>query len=159
MSTSCEIALKWIPKNTLAVFYLTTCPSRRVKSCLGRVKKFVIIQELCVTCPNLIKMGIRMGAMKSLGRILPWWEVNTGWGNGLVLLWYLNQNSNIFIHENTFENVIWKMAAILPRPQCVKNSLILAVIAPSCIKKRAGYLKHRIPHHRHKSHGSQHINA
>ena len=24
-----------------------------------------------------------------------------------------------FIQENTFENVVWKMAAILSRPQCV----------------------------------------
>ena len=31
-----------------------------------------------------------------------------------------NQNSCIFIQENTFENVIWKMSAILSRPQCVK---------------------------------------
>ena len=29
---------------------------------------------------------------------------------------------NIFIQENSFENVISKMAAILCRPQCVKVS-------------------------------------
>ena len=51
------------------VFYLITRP-RWVKSEFGRVKNSVIIQELCVTCPNLLKMGIRMGAMKSLGRTL-----------------------------------------------------------------------------------------
>ena len=34
----------------------------------------------------------------------------------------INQNSNIFTQENAFENVVWKMAAILSRPQCV-NSL------------------------------------
>ena len=28
----------------------------------------------------------------------------------------------IFIQENAFENVVWKMAAILARPQCVKTS-------------------------------------
>ena len=33
-----------------------------------------------------------------------------------------NWNSNIFIEENTFENVIWKMAAILSQPQCDKKA-------------------------------------
>ena len=30
-----------------------------------------------------------------------------------------NQNSWIFIQENAFENVVWKMAAIFPWPQCI----------------------------------------
>ena len=30
-----------------------------------------------------------------------------------------NQNSCIFIQGNAFENVVWKMTAILSRPQCV----------------------------------------
>ena len=38
-----------------------------------------------------------------------------------------NWNSYIFIHENTFENVVWKMAAILSRPQCV-NILWISVL-------------------------------
>ena len=28
------------------------------------------------------------------------------------------QNSHIFIQENAFENVVWKMSAIMSRPQC-----------------------------------------
>ena len=36
------------------------------------------------------------------------------------LQWNCNQNSNIFIEENTFENVVCEKAAILSRPQCVK---------------------------------------
>ena len=32
----------------------------------------------------------------------------------------LNRNWYVVIHENTFENVVWKMAAILSRSQCVK---------------------------------------
>ena len=31
------------------------------------------------------------------------------------------QNAYILFQENAFENVIWKMAAILSRPQCVKR--------------------------------------
>ena len=34
-------------------------------------------------------------------------------------------NSYIFIQENPFENVVWKIAAIMSRPQCVKISDVL----------------------------------
>ena len=33
--------------------------------------------------------------------------------------WNINQNSCDFIQENSFENVLWEMAAILSWPQCV----------------------------------------
>ena len=36
------------------------------------------------------------------------------------LQWNLNQNLNIFIDENVFENDVCEIAAILSRPQCVK---------------------------------------
>ena len=32
----------------------------------------------------------------------------------------VNRNAYIFIQENAFEYVVWKMATILPRPQCAK---------------------------------------
>ena len=35
------------------------------------------------------------------------------------LQWNFNRYSNIFIQENPFQNVVWKIAAILSRPQCV----------------------------------------
>ena len=38
--------------------------------------------------------------------------------------WNFNRNSNIFIHENEFESVVCEMAAILSRPQCVKQHII-----------------------------------
>ena len=44
----------------------------------------------------------------------------------------MNRNSNIFIHENAFESVIWKIAAILSRPQCVKI-LASSQVIPSAI--------------------------
>ena len=34
-----------------------------------------------------------------------------------------NQNPYIFIQENAIQNVVWKMAAILSRPQCVNTGL------------------------------------
>ena len=47
-----------------------------------------------------------------------WDTVNRTLGNKLQ--WNLNRNLYIFIQENAFENVVWKMAAIMSRPQCVK---------------------------------------
>ena len=35
------------------------------------------------------------------------------------LQWNVNQNSYSFIQESPFENVVWKIAAILSRPPCV----------------------------------------
>ena len=35
------------------------------------------------------------------------------------LQWNFNRNSHISIQENSFESVLWKMAAILSLPQCV----------------------------------------
>ena len=41
------------------------------------------------------------------------------WTLGNKLHWNLNRNLYIVIKENAFENVVGKMAAILPRSQCV----------------------------------------
>ena len=51
-------------------------PSRclgQVKSYFERVKFFynhMKIENLCLSCPNILKMGIQMGTIKSLGRTL-----------------------------------------------------------------------------------------
>ena len=39
-----------------------------------------------------------------------------------------SQNSHIFIQEYEIEYVLWKMAAILSRPQCVNYANYLAPI-------------------------------
>ena len=49
------------------------------------------------------------------------WNI-VNWTLRNKLQWNLNRNSIIFIQENAFENVVWKMAAILTRPQCVKRT-------------------------------------
>ena len=41
--------------------------------------------------------------------------------------WKFNRNSYIFIQENAFQNVIWKMAAVLSRPQYVKLVFIVII--------------------------------
>ena len=40
--------------------------------------------------------------------------------HGNKLQWNLNRNWNIFIQENVFENIVWKMVTIVSPPQCVK---------------------------------------
>ena len=59
-----------------------------------------------------------------------WWQAII-WTNAGILLTgplepnfseILNRNSYIFIQENAFENIIWKMTAILSRSQCVNIS-------------------------------------
>ena len=49
-----------------------------------------------------------------------WWNI-VNWTLGNKLQWNLNRNLNIFIQKNAIENVVWKMAAILPGPQCVNK--------------------------------------
>ena len=43
---------------------------------------------------------------------------------GNKLQWNFNLNSNVFFQENAFEDVVWKMAAILSRPECVKQAFL-----------------------------------
>ena len=43
----------------------------------------------------------------------------------LPFKWSCYWNPYIFIHKNAFENVIWEMEAILPRPQWVKANYSL----------------------------------
>ena len=56
-----------------------------------------------------------------------WYIVNWTPRNKLQL--NVNRNSYTFIQENPFENVVWKMAAILSRPQCVKSALVQERVA------------------------------
>ena len=46
------------------------------------------------------------------------WNI-VNWTLRNKLQWKFYWNSYIFIQENALENVAWKMAAILSRPQCV----------------------------------------
>ena len=48
------------------------------------------------------------------------WNI-VNWTLGNKLQWNINRNLYIFIQENAFEIAVWKIAAILPRPQWVKQ--------------------------------------
>ena len=45
------------------------------------------------------------------------------------LQWIFNRNSNIFIEENTFENVVCEMLFISSRPQCVNPWTVAAYVS------------------------------
>ena len=62
-------------------------------------------------------MACRLDGAKPLSE--PTMDI-VNWTLGNKLNWNLNRNVYVFIQENAFENVVWKMAAILSRPQCVK---------------------------------------
>ena len=49
-----------------------------------------------------------------------WWNI-VNWTLRNKVQWNRKQNSCIFIQENAFENVVWKMAVFLSRPQCVNH--------------------------------------
>ena len=51
------------------------------------------------------------------------WNI-VNWSLGNKNQWNFNRNSYIFIQQNPFETVVWKMASILSRPQCVKQVLV-----------------------------------
>ena len=53
-------------------------------------------------------------------RLNQWWNIFT-WTLRKKVQWNFDRNSNIFIQENAFENVVCEMASILSRPQCVKT--------------------------------------
>ena len=51
-----------------------------------------------------------------------WHIVN--WTLGNKLQSNFNRNSNIFFQEKAFENVVWKIAAMLSRHQCIKWKIV-----------------------------------
>ena len=54
-----------------------------------------------------------------------WHYVN--WTPKNIFLWTFNQNSIIFIQENVFGNVVWKMTSILSRLKCIYMIIYRAI--------------------------------
>ena len=86
------------------------------------------LKHICVG--NLTIIGSDNG-------LSPGWRQAITWTNvGILLItpsnklqWNVNRNSYIFIQENPFEYDIWKMGAILSRPQCVNMFPVLVLEA------------------------------
>ena len=74
------------------------------------------VTHICVG--NLTIIGSDNGLSPSHYLNQCWNIVN--WTLRNKLQWNINRNSYIFIQENAFKNIIWKKAAILSRPRCVK---------------------------------------
>ena len=78
------------------------------------------VTHICVSKLTIIGSdnGLSPGRRHYLNQ---WWNI-VNWTLGNKLRWNFNRNWNIFIQENAFENIVWKMASILSWPQCVKTS-------------------------------------
>ena len=74
--------------------------------------------HICVGKPSIIGSDNGLWTAPSHYLNQSWNIVN--WTLGNKLQWDFNRNSNIFIEENTFENVVCEMLFISSRPQCVK---------------------------------------
>ena len=81
------------------------------------------VRHICVGNPTII--GSDNGLSPGRRQAIIWTNAGTPGNN---LQWNLNLNSYIFIRENAFQIVVWKMAAILSLPQCVND-----VHWPACI--------------------------
>ena len=76
------------------------------------------VTHICVS--NLTIIGSDYGLSAPSHYLNQCWNF-VYWTLRNKLQWNFNWNSNIFIQENAFESVVWEMAAILSRPQCVKD--------------------------------------
>ena len=80
------------------------------------------VTHICVNKVSIVDSdnGLVPGGVNKCWNIVDWTLRNR-------IHWTFNQNSYIFIQENPFKNVVWKMAAILSRPRCVKRNKIVRV--------------------------------
>ena len=62
------------------------------------------------------------------------------------LQWRFNCKWNIFIQENSLENIVWKMSAILSRPQCVKNISNLLLYSAAVGYSKPNFTSHTYMH-------------
>ena len=73
--------------------------------------------HICVSKVTII--GSDNGLSPGWRQTIIW--TNANWTPGNKFQWNLIQDLYIFIQDNAFENVVWKMAAKLSQPQCVNT--------------------------------------
>ena len=81
----------------------------------SRVMHICVSRITNIGSDNGLSPGRRQAIIRTSAEILLIWTL---WN---IFQWNLHSNSHIFIQEDAFEHVVWKMAAILSRPQCVKS--------------------------------------
>ena len=119
------------------------------KICWSQFQPHFVNEEVCISNNTCIYSKVLLGDNKvqvfAWCRLAHWYRdkmaksapshyLNQCWNSVKSTLrnklqWNFNRNSYVFIKENAFENVVWKMAAILSRPQCVKVSFRCQAIA------------------------------
>ena len=95
------------------LLYLSQC---RILTRWDRVTHKYASDSTLIGSDNGLSPGRRQVIMRTITGILLKWSL----GNKLQR--HFNRNLYIFVQENAIKNVIWKMAGILSRSQCV-NSL------------------------------------
>ena len=75
------------------------------------------VTHICIS--NLTIIGLDNGLSVPSHHLNQCWNI-VNWTTRNKLQWNFNQNSYICI-KNLFLNVVWKLAAILSRPQCDKQ--------------------------------------
>ena len=83
----------------------------------GRVTHICVSKLTIIGSDNGLSPGRRQAIIWTNAWILLIWTLGTNFSE------IISNISCIFIQENAFENVIWKKAAILSGPQCVKTEL------------------------------------
>ena len=81
----------------------------------GRVTHICVGKQTIIVSDNGLSPGRRQAIIWTNAGILLIGPL------GKNIQWNFHRNSNIFIHENAFENDVREMAAILPRSQCVNS--------------------------------------
>ena len=108
----CTIATRSLP--SLCTFVpCKVCPKITKFMKRNRVINWGREMHICIGNPTTI--GLDDGLLPVQHQAIIW----TNWTIANELQWNSNQNSYIFIQENVFENVVWKMVAILSWPQHV----------------------------------------
>ena len=83
------------------------------------------VTHICVSKPTTICSNKWLVAWPAPSHNLnECWNI-VNWTIGNKPQWNLKRNSYIFTEENALENVVWKMVAILSRPQCVDTINVL----------------------------------
>ena len=81
----------------------------------GRVTHICVGKLTIIGSDNGLSPGRRQAIIRTNAGILVIGTLETNFSE-------IKRNSYIFIQENAFENVVWKLAAILSRPQCANQA-------------------------------------
>ena len=104
--------------------------SRQLLTHWGRVTHLCVSKLTSIASDNGLSPGRRQAIIWNNAGILLIGPLGTNFSV------FFYRNSNIFIEENTFENVVCKMSAILSRPQCVKHRFLVLGV---CIHRNSMY--------------------